>query len=468
MNTSRTLMKKQNSDEAALKKYTMILPLLDENLDPASAHELRISIAEKNDISERTVRRYVSTYREKGFDGLKPTERTYYSKDNKPENYDELLEDAIQLRREVPRRSVEQIILILESEGKVAPGVLKRSTMQRHLFNAGFGASHMDVYSDARKSSSKRFCKPHRMMLIQGDIKYGPKLPIGKNGAMVQTYLSSAIDDHSRFILASEFYDNQEERIVEDTFRKAILKYGRFDKCYFDNGSQYVAKQLKLSLARLSIQIAFAPLRSGKSKGKIEKFHQVVDDFIAEAKAKKIRTLDELNHYWKIFLEEYYHNKAHEGIREYYRSLNVSVPDEGISPLQEFNRDTRQLVYMDAGVVGEAFMYHESRKVDKGACISFQGRRYETKPKLIGKTVEIAYDPAAPEIITISSEGLESFQAKPLKIGEYCDQRQSLPPQMKAAEPETSRFLDALEKQHEETKKRRADAISFGAYRREV
>ena len=249
MNTSRTLMKKQNSDEAALKKYTMILPLLDENLDPASAHELRISIAEKNDISERTVRRYVSTYREKGFDGLKPAERTYYSKDNKPENYDELLEDAIQLRREVPRRSVEQIILILESEGKVAPGVLKRSTMQRHLFNAGFGASHMDFYSDARKSSSKRFCKPHRMMLIQGDIKYGPKLPIGKNGAMVQTYLSSAIDDHSRFILASEFYDNQEERIVEDTFRKAILKYGRFDKCYFDNGSQYVAKQLKLSLA---------------------------------------------------------------------------------------------------------------------------------------------------------------------------------------------------------------------------
>lgn len=121
---------------------------------------------------------------------------------------------------------------------------------------------------------------------------------------------------------------------------------------------------------------------------------------------------------------------------------------------------------MDAGVVGEAFMYHESRKVDKGACMSFQGRRYETKPKLIEKTVEIAYDPAVPE--TITSEGLESFQAKPLKLGEYCDQRQPLPPQMKAAEPETSRFLDALEKQHEETKKRHADAISFGAYRKEV
>ena len=61
---------------------------------------------------------------------------------------------------------------------------------------------------------------------------------IGKNGARVQTYLSSAIDDHSRLLLASRFYDSQEEAIVEDTFRQAILRYGKFDACYFDNGSQ--------------------------------------------------------------------------------------------------------------------------------------------------------------------------------------------------------------------------------------
>ena len=32
----------------------------------------------------------------------------------------------------------------------------------------------------------------------------------------------------------SKFYDNQEELIVEDTFRDVILKYGAFDSCYFD------------------------------------------------------------------------------------------------------------------------------------------------------------------------------------------------------------------------------------------
>ena len=154
------------------------------------------------------------------------------------------------------------------------------------------------------------------MMLLQGDIKYGCKLPIGKNGAMVQTYLSSAIDDHSRYVIQSQFYDNQEESIVEDTFRKVILKAGKFDTAYFDNGSQYVAKQLKLSLAKLGITVRHAPVRSGKSKGKMEKIHQVADAFLREVKIHKIKTLEELNSYWGMYLEEYYHKTSHEGIRD--------------------------------------------------------------------------------------------------------------------------------------------------------
>ncbi|MCD8075289.1 MAG: hypothetical protein LUF27_09725 [Lachnospiraceae bacterium] len=137
----------------------------------------------------------------------------------------ELVAEAIQLKREVPERSVSQIIYILELEGRVEPGRLKRSTMQRYLYKAGFGERQMQMYKDARKSSSKRFCKPNRMMLVQANIKYGPKLPIEKKGAMVQTYLSLVMDDHSRYILQAQFYDNQEETVVEETFRKAILKH---------------------------------------------------------------------------------------------------------------------------------------------------------------------------------------------------------------------------------------------------
>lgn len=297
---------------------------------------------------------------------------------------------------------------------------------------------------------------------------YGPKLPIGKDNTMVQTYLSSALDDHSRLALSSRYYDNQEEAIVSETFRDAILKYGAFDSCYFDNGSQYVAKQLKLSLAKLSIRVRHAPVKSGKSKGKIEKFHQVVHGFEAEAKAKKVKTLEELNRLWDIYLNEFYHKTPHAGIAEYYEALGVDVPEEGITPEQEWNRDSRPLRYLDARTVGEAFQHHEVRKVDKGACISFQGRKYEAKASLIGFKVEISYDPASPEIITISYPGIGPFTAKPLEIDEYCDQKPSLPASMLAVEPETSRFLDALEKRHRESVKRRADAISFGSYRKEV
>lgn len=468
MNTKEGFRIRQWQDESALERFRMISPLLEETLDPAKRVQLRHELADRYGLSYKTIKRYDDAYQRGGFEGLKPKSRSRNHTGSLPENFTDLLQEAIQLRREVPTRSVEKIISILELEGKVAPGRLKRPTLQRHLYAEGFGATHLKTYREARESSSKRFCKPHRMMLVQGDIKYGIKLPIGKGGAFVQTYLSSALDDHSRKVLASRFYDNQEEAIVEDTFRTVILRYGAFDACYFDHGSQYMAKQLKLSLAKLSIRIQTAPVKSGKSKGKIEKFHQVVDGYLAEAKAKKIRTLEELNRYWEIYLEEYYHQRPHGGIREYYESVGAQVPAEGITPEQEFNRDTRPLKFLDAGVVGEAFLHHEKRKVDKGACIRFRGRRYETKPALIGFTVEIAYDPASPEVLTVNHPGMEPFPAHPLEIGGYCDPRPALPVSLQAAEPETSRFLDALEKQHAESVKRRADAISFGHYKKGV
>lgn len=464
MNTNEN----QNWQEAqALLRYQMIAPLLDNSLDEARRMQMRKTIAGQNAISLRSMYRYEAAYKNGGFSRLKPMSRAHRRSCRLPAGFDELLEQAIQLKREVPKRSINQIISILELEGRVAPGVLKRSTMERHLYKAGFGVQQMQMYNDARSSSSKRFCKPNRMILLQGDIKYGPKLPIGKNGAMIRTYLSSAIDDHSRYVIHSRFYDNQEEAIVEDTFRKVILKAGKFDACYFDNGSQYVARQLKMSLAKLGITVRHAPVRSGKSKGKIEKFHQVADGFLREAAAHKIKTLDELNRYWDIYLEEYYHSTPHEGIREYYESLGSPVPDGGISPLQEWRRDKRALTFLDVTVVTEAFLHHEERLVDKGACLRFKGRRYETKPSLIGCKVGISYDPMAPETITISHTGMEPFTAKPVKIGAFCGKSPILPAALQMKETESSRFLEALERKHAQTMERRADAISFGSCRKE-
>ena len=453
-------------DEEALKRFQMISPLLDETLDQAKKQEIRRKIADDNDVSIRTIRRYEYAFRQEGFSGLKPQDRKGYATSLLPENFPELVQEAIILKKEVPTRSVNQIIYILEGEQKVPEGVLKRSTLQRYLYNAGFGEAQMKKYREDQKSvnAAKRFCKPHRMMLVQADIKYGVGILIRSNGKKSTAYLSSIIDDHSRYLLASEWYEEQDEYAVTDVFRKAILKFGRFDKCYTDNGSVYISHQLTTSCASLGIRLIRAKPFSGKSKGKIEKFHQIVDSFIAEIKLKKIDSLSEINRLWAIFLDGYYHKKPHQGIREYYQTLNRPVPPEGISPEQEWKRDSRQLTYIDRDVVARAFMYHEYRKVDRGGLISFKGRKYEAGASLIGARVEISYDPKEDTEIYIGYDGITPFKTKPIRIPEYCAPDPVIPESMSELEPAGSRLLDVIEKKYGESQQKLADAISYSSY----
>ena len=451
-------------ESIALSRFQIIQPRLDQTLDKAKRIQIRRKIAEDNDISEKTVKRWEDAFFQSGFSGLKPAEKTGGQSSKLPDNFPELLQEAIQLKREVTTRSVNQIIFILEGEGKAEPGVLKRSTLQRHLFNAGLCERQLKMYrQDEQSSMTKRFCKPHRMMLTQADIKYGVGILITMDGEKKTVYLSSLIDDHSRYILWSEWYESQYEYCVEDVFRKAILKHGRFDKAYTDNGSQYLSRQLKTSCAMLGISLKRARPRSGKSKGKIEKFHQVVDSFIAEVKLKKPMEIAELNRYWQIFLDEYYHKKPHDGIKEYYKSKGITVPEKGTTPEQEWNRDTRALVFLDSKTVGEAFLHHEKRYVDKGGLISYNGRKYEAGAHLIGEQVVIAFDPKDDRTITVYPKRSPSFTASPVRIGEYCV-REIPVPRAVAEEPVTSRFLDVLEKKHKESQKKLADAISYSDY----
>ena len=158
-------------EEQALQRYQLIAPLLDESLDNAKRIQMREAVAEQNGISPRTLYRYEAAYRKGGFPGLKPQDRETKRSPKLPENFDELLEQAIQLKREVPKRSVRQIIYILELEGRVAPGSPETFHDGAVSLQSRIGVRQMQMYNDARKSSAKRFCKPHRMMLIQGDIK---------------------------------------------------------------------------------------------------------------------------------------------------------------------------------------------------------------------------------------------------------------------------------------------------------
>lgn len=452
--------------DQALKRYQMISPLLDPDIDEAKRRQLREEIAEKEGISKRTLYRYEARYREDTFDGLVPMNRAKRRSQKLPDNWDEIVGEAIQLRREVPKRSVRQIILILETEGWALPGVIRPSTLQRYLYNAGLGVKQMKRYTEKRATSTRRFCRPHRLELLQGDIKYGPEIRTS-DGKKIKTYLSSLIDDHSRYIVQSEFYDNQQGLVVEDTFHRAVLKVGVWDTTYLDNGKQYITRQLRESCARLGIRILHAKPYACESKGKIERFHQTVDRFIAEIRVAHVHDLAELNRRWKIFLEEDYQKKPHSGIAEYYSSMGVEVPGDGISPEMEWKRDERRMKFIDAGTVSEAFTHHETREIDGTGCFRLAGITYQASTALAGMKAEIAYDPLDMKTVQVIHGSMDPINAEPVRIGAFASKTPDRPLGMTDAEPETSRYLDAMEKRYRKAHAMEANALSFGEYGKE-
>jgi hypothetical protein len=112
------LMGRKRAEEVAANRLTIISPLLDPMLDKAKKQNLKEQISMTYGISERTVRRWLNLYQEQGFDGLKPKVSSVSGKSKIPE---ELIEEAIRLRREIPKRSVPEIIRILEWEALPSP-----------------------------------------------------------------------------------------------------------------------------------------------------------------------------------------------------------------------------------------------------------------------------------------------------------------------------------------------------------
>jgi transposase InsO family protein len=440
-------MKDQKKAEAiASVRVQLLSPLLAEGLDPAKARELKQRICEQTGLSERTLRRYLAKYRKEGFDGLKPR-----GKGRQPSEAAlpaEILEQAILLRREVPGRSVAQIIQILEWEGHVQPGQIKRSTLQERLAQRGYSTRHMRMYAESGVAA-RRFQQRHRNRLWHSDIKYGPYLPIGPNGAMKQVFLVTFIDDATRFVLHGEFYPAMTQSVVEDCFRQAIEKFGVPEAVYFDNGKQYRTKWMTRACSKLGIRLLFAKPYSPEATGKVERFNRVVDAFLSEAALEKPKTLARLNELFAVWLSECYLNKPHAAFKN------------RMSPESAYRSDPKAIRFADPDVLTNAFLHCESRRVDKSGCISFVGRKYEVGLPFIGRMVDVVYDPADLTEITIEYEGHEPWRARELVIGERAGKRPPLPDHMGAVPADSSRLLTAAEERHRDRREQQAPAVAY-------
>ena len=238
-------------------------------------------------------------------------------------------------------------------------------------------------------------------------MKYGPYLPHPEDPKRkIRTYLVAFIDDATRLLCHGEFYTEQKLPVLEDCFRKAVLKRGLPDNVYIDNGKIFVSRWFRLACARLNIRHITAAAYSPESKGKIERWNRTVEDFLAEISLEKPDTLAALNQAFATWREEGYNHRVHSAL-------------PNVTPAQRFQDDEKRLRFVTLEECRDAFLWEESRRVDKAGCIKLQGNQYEVGLELIRKTVDVRYDPFNLEIMEIWLNGEKKGLAKPLVIHEF-------------------------------------------------
>lgn len=440
--------KTKNFEQVALKRFEILGPLVGDELDPAKRAQLLRQASERYEISERTIRRWLSAYTGDGFQGLIPRSKAYAGPAGSVN--ESILDEAVILRREVPTRSVAQLIRILELEDKITPGTVKRSTLQEHLLKRGYGARQLQMFASSGVGAARRFAKRHRNQLWQCDLKYLLVLPETAARPALQLYSSVFIDDASRSIMSCRVYEQQDNHCVLDCFRHALEENGIPDAIYTDNGKQYTSKQLTQVCAKLGIKMLRAKPYAAASKGKVEAFNKYLDRFVAEVKLKKPQTAAEVEHYLKAWVQVMYQQKVHSAL-------------DGKTPEQAFQGDTKLLRFASQANLNFAFQFTEQRLVDKTGCISFQSRPWEAGQDLIGMRVDVSYHADNPDMLTVCHPSCEPRPVRPLVITEYSAPRKHLPIPGYIP-PKTSRELDAVLEKHRQDHRTAKAAISFADF----
>jgi len=433
-------MERQDKIQIATERFQMIAPLLDDRLCTAEKRRLRHDIMKQYGLSERTLRRYLEYFQKYGLKGLEPAGRPEAGsfKAIPPD----ILDLAMQYKQEVPERSVSTIITILEKEGHIKKDSISRSTLSHNLLTLGHNTKQLRNESGTR--AARRFVRVGRNTLWQSDVKFGVYVPDDK-GQIRRTYLVSILDDATRVICHSEFYFNHRAPIIEDSFRKAMLKFGKPDGIYVDNGGEYTSRWMRIGCARLGIRHITAAPYSPEATGKAEAYNRTVGQFMREAVLDKPKSLAHLNQMYRPWLEEAYQHDGHSGINNR-------------TPMECWQSDEKRVRWVTPTECYDAFLHEETRKVDKTGCFSLGGVIFEAGVAFVHKKIDVRFDPFDLSVVEVWHGGEKKLEAKPLVIGEFTATAKT---GKTATEVGFSRLLKVYAQENEKRRKNAIGVLNF-------
>lgn len=345
-------------------------------------------------VSRQTLDRWIRDWRVGGFDALVPNPRQAT-----PRTPAEVLELAVALRRENPQRTAAGIRRILRAQLGWSPD---ERTLQRHFTRLGLTAQ-----SAARLSPVfGRFEADRPNELWTGDALHGPQI------AGRKTYLFAFLDDHSRTVAGHRFGYAEDTVRLAAALRPALACRGVPEGIYVDNGSAFVDAWLLRACAKLSIKLIHSAPGKPQGRGKIERFFRTVrEQFLVEITGDPdvtgrhcVTDLAELNRLFTAWVETEYHRNVHS--------------ETGQPPLARWQTGAPFPLPTPA-TLAEAFLWEERRTVTKTATVSLHGNTYQVDSALIGRKVELVFDPFDLTRIEVRHTGTPRGLAIPHRIGRH-------------------------------------------------
>jgi putative transposase len=345
-------------------------------------------------VSRQTLDRWIRDWRGGGFDALVPSPRQTHQRTPA-----EVMDLAVALRRENPERTAAAIRRILRAQLGWSPD---ERTLQRHFTRLGLPRPG----AEGTVSVFGRFEAERPNELWTGDALHGPQV------AGRKTYLFAFIDDHSRALVGYRFGYAEDTVRLAAALRPALACRGVPEAIYVDNGSAFVDAWLLRACAKLGIKLTHSTPGRPQGRGKIERFFRTVrDQFLVEITGDPdvtgrhlVTDLAGLNRLFAAWAETVYHRHPHS--------------ETGQPPLTRWSTGG-PFPLPAPTVLAEAFLWEERRTVTKTATISLHGNTYQVDQALVGRKVELVFDPFDLARIEVRQSGVPHGLAIPHRIGRH-------------------------------------------------
>jgi transposase InsO family protein len=358
--------------------------------------EHEIPFSRRLKVSEATLWRLLKAYRQDGLQGLFRKPRRDAGRARILQSH--ILQRAIEIRRDLPSRSVARILKVLKREFPLEIGQVKPSTLARALARAGCPR----VRRRRRASGPQKERHIHMkwelpLQLVQSDV-CGDALWVTEKGEAVKAVLIAVLDHCSKRCLGGEWVLSANLPHLERIITICLLIYGVFDRLHVDNGAIFTSYLLKNICSELGISLKYSRAGYAAGKGGIERFFLTVEeDFIPEIGDSTRFTLAQLNQRWEAWLHDY-HRTVHSATKE--------------EPLERYERLMAEPRWPDPVKLREAALLREFRTVDKRFCtVRVRSMEFSVDPSLRGKRVQVRYDAfKLDEVLIYTEDGARKLQ----------------------------------------------------------